>query len=315
MRGRVLWSQLRIGLVVTLTIAAASVLIFFIDEFRQAVQERYTLQFDTYTHQTLRRGAHVWLAGQPVGQVSRIEFVLPSGSENERLRVFLSIRRNAQPHITEGAVAQVTTAGLLGEAVVNILPADEPAPPLPPGAALPAAPEIDPKEAMRQLRTVYDSLPGVIDVWRQVFEQMQSGDGSLPLLMQQPDDLRRLQLNLTDMASRFDAVGSTAAGLASLLDDPSIRVALRRIVPRLDTLRESWQGGAGTLGSFATDTLLAVHLDGIRANVERIDDRIDSGRGTLGRLLNDRALERELRRTREMLEELRADLRGGAVGR
>ncbi len=315
MRGGVLWSQLRIGLAVTIVISVSLVLIFFIDEFRQVVQERYMLHFDTYTHQTLRRGAHVWLAGQPVGQVSRIQFVLPSGGGSGRLRVFLSIRRNAQPHITEGAIAQVTTAGLLGEAVVNILPSREPTPPLTAGAGLPAAPEIDPKEAIEQLSSVYDSLPAVINSWRRVFELARHGDGSLGLLTQRPDELRELQLNLTELATSFDAVGSTAAGLASMLDDPSIRVALRRIGPRIDTLMGYWLRREGTLGGFAVDTALAPRLDRIRARFDRVNRRLESGRGTLGRLLHDRALEQELRRTQEMLQQLRTDLRSGFTER
>lgn len=314
MRGRVLWAQLRIGLVVTVIVAVASILIFFVDEFQQAVQKRYTLHFDTYTHQTLRRGAHVWLAGQPVGQVSQIEFVLPTGGGggSARLRIFLSIRRQAQPHITEGAMAQVTTAGLLGEAVVNILPADEPAPPLLPGAKLPAAPEIDPKEAMRQLSAVYDSLPAVVDAWRRVFQLIEEGSGSLSLAMERPSELRRLQVNLTELAASFDAVGGTAAGLATLLDDPSIRAALERIAPRLDTLRGYWERGEGTMAGLASDTVIAARLEGIRANVGRVNDRLATGRGSLGRLLNDRALQQELQRTREMLAELRAEMRGAA---
>ncbi len=204
---------------------------------------------------------------------------------------------------------------MLGEAVVNILPSDEPAPPLTDGAELPAAPEIDPKEAMEQLSSVYDSLPAVIDAWRQVFELARDGRGSLALLMKRPDELRRLQVNLTELAASLDAVGGAAAGLASILDDAAIRAAIRRIGPRLDTLMGYWLRREGTLGSFAADTAIGPRLDDIRTRFERINRRLDSGRGTLGRLLNDRALEQELRRTREMLEELRTDLKSGFAER
>jgi ABC-type transporter Mla subunit MlaD len=309
---RVRWSQLRIGVLVTLVVTGASFMIFFIDDVRDAVEGRYTLHFHTFTTQALRARAPVWLAGQPVGQVSGLRFEPPRSDAPERLVVELHINIGAQPFITEGAVAQVTTASLLGEAVVNILPAAEPAPPLQDGDELPTAEELDPSYLTRRLEGLYDSVPPVTDRWRQLMDQVRYGDGTLPRMARRPAELRELLTNLNEAAATLDTIGSAADGLAGLMADEEVRVALDRIGPRIQQLARLWDERSGTAGGFATDTVFAARLAGIGESVARIRERVESGRGSLGRLLNDEALAIELERTRALLAELRADF--AAIG-
>jgi phospholipid/cholesterol/gamma-HCH transport system substrate-binding protein len=314
-RRGVSWSQLRIGLFVTVSVTVTALAVFFIDNVRQAFEDRYTLHFHTITTQALRPRAAVWLAGQAVGQVDGLFFEPPTEDAEGRLRVRLSIDVAVQHLITEGAVAQVTTAGLLGEAVVNILPADEPGPPLVEGAALPAASELaDPSEVGRRLSTVFDSVKPVADRWGEVFDQALYGPGSLRRMMERPQELRDLQTNLRHMAATFDTLSSAAGGLAELVSDDEVRASLGRLGPRVKTLAEDWGHSEGTLGALVSDSTLVQRLRSIQGNIDRISVRVETGRGTLGRLINDQALALELAETREMLEELKADLRAFASG-
>lgn len=310
---RVRWSQLRIGVLVTLMVTAASILVFFIDDVRSAVEGQYTLRFYTFTTQALRGRAPVWLAGQPVGQVGGLRFEPLGSAAPERLVVELRIDRGAQPFITEGAVAQVTTSSLMGQVVVNILPAAEPAPPLQDGDELPTAAELDPSYLTQRLEGLYDSLPPVTDRWRRLMDQVSNGDGTLPRMARRPAELLELLDNLSEAAATLDTIGSAASGLAGLLADEHVSAALDRIGPRLQELARYWDERSGSAGAFATDTLLAARLASISENVARIRQRIESGRGSLGRLLHDDALALELERARALLAELKADL--AAFGR
>jgi phospholipid/cholesterol/gamma-HCH transport system substrate-binding protein len=305
---RILWSQLRIGVVVTLAVTAGALLIFFIDNVRAAVEGRYTLHFRTLTTQALRPRAPVWLAGQPVGRVRDLRFEPPRRDAQQRLIVELHISVDVKPFITEGAVVQVTTASLLGEAVVNIQPAEHPSTPLEDGDELPTAAELDPSQLTRRLELLYDSVPPVTDRWRRLIELARDGDGTLPRMARQPAELRELFANLNEASATLDTVASAAGGLAGVLGDEEVRAALGRIGPRIQRLAVLWDEKSGTAGGFATDTVLAARLARMAENVALIRERIESGRGTLGRLLNDRALANELERTRALLAELKADL-------
>ena len=296
----------------TITVTALSMVVFFIDRFRSAIEDRYTLYFHTFTNQPLNRRAPVWLAGQPVGHIESLRFAPPGASQRELLSVELSVSTRARPFITEGAVVQVTSAGLLGEAVVNILPASQPGPTLSDGSVLTAAYVIDPQEAVHHFRNVYDSLPAVRDRWIEVLDQARNGSGTLSQLSRQSDELRRLQANLRALSSTFDSFGTAAGDLAELASEPEVRGALDRLGPRIEILADRWGKREGTLGGFVSDTAIAQHIDGILRNADRLSERLETGRGTLGRFLNDRALADELQRTRELLRELRGDLGGGS---
>jgi phospholipid/cholesterol/gamma-HCH transport system substrate-binding protein len=311
---RIYWSQLRIGVVMSLAVTTAALLIFFVDQVRDAVEPRYALHFHTLTSQNLPLRAPVWLAGQPVGYVTGVAFEPPTRGRRERLRVELSISADAQPFITQGAAAQVITAGLVGEAVVNILPAAEAGDPLSDGATLPTASEIDPLEVARRLRTLSDSVRPVTDRWTAVFQQARTGRGTLPQLIREPRELRELQDRLNQISETFADLSGAAGGLAGVLSDEEVRAALRRIGPRIERLAARWASGAGTAGQLARDTVLTARLAELTRNIQRLTERLESGHGTLGRFLNDEALATEFARTREMLRELQADLealRGG----
>jgi phospholipid/cholesterol/gamma-HCH transport system substrate-binding protein len=312
---RILWSQLRIGVVTSLAVTTIALVIFFVDQVRDAVEPRYSLCFQTFTSQNLRLRAPVWLAGQPVGYVVGVTFGPPASGTRERLRVDLSIRAEARPFITEGATAQVITAGLLGEAVVNIVPAVEAGEPLSDGATLPAASEIDALEVTRRLETLSDSVRPVADRWTAVLRQARDGRGTLPQLVREPGELGELRDRLNQMSEAFADLSGAAGGLSSLLSDHEVRAALGRIGPRVERLAARWAAGEGTAGQLARDTVVRAHLATLTRSIQRLSERLESGHGTLGRFLNDEALASEFARTRAMLRELEAGLealRGGA---
>jgi phospholipid/cholesterol/gamma-HCH transport system substrate-binding protein len=309
------WSQLRIGVIVSLITVASSILIFFIDDVRDAVDDRYSLYFRTFTTQTLRPRAPVWLAGQPVGHVRDLALEPPSGERGGALIIELSIGADAQPFITEGAAAQITSSSLLGEAVVNIIPATEPARPLFPGEELTTAAELDPFQVSSTLEVIYDSVRPIADRWREVAAQIQEGRGTLPQLVRHPEQVYELRANLSALSATLDTLRIAATGLADLLTDPAVRTALDSLGPRFQLLAQRWGKDTGNFTRLAGDTVLAGRFDAMSTSVERIVARLEAGQGTLGRLLHDPALAQALAGTRESLRRLRADLESTGLKR
>lgn len=305
---RIHWSQLRIGALVTAVTIVLAISIFFIDEVRDSVEDRYTLVFHTFTTQTLRPRAPVWFAGQPVGYIAGLAFEPHSRDTDERLRVELSIRTHVQPFITSGAAAQVITSGLLGEAVVNILPSDAGGAPLNPFTELPTAPELDPSHVTRRLEAVADSFPAVAERWQAVLREVQQGRGSLSSFVRRPEHILEVRRNLLRLSATFDTIRGAGRGLLDLFSDEAVRESLGQLQPRLRLLAEYWRGADGTLGQLARDSLIGERLERAQSATARISQRLDAGSGTAGRLMHDEILAQELARTREMIRGLKADL-------
>lgn len=307
-RRRIRWSQLRIGLVVSVFVSGASVLIFFIDEFRNAIEDRYSLYFRTYTTQTLRVRAPVWLAGQSVGFVKSLAFEPPTVDDAQRLRVELSLRSRVRPYVTEGASAQIITSGLLGEAVVNILPATEPGPPLPEDTELPEARELDVYEVTDHLRALQDSVRPVAGAWQEVLRRAREGPGTISLVRAHPDELARLRGDLDDAANLFETLGTVGSNFAEVFSSPGVRAAMDSVPARMRRLAQHWKSGESSAGALSGDTIIGTRLESIAANLSSISERLESGRGTLGRFRRDQILAREIERTRRMVQALRAEL-------
>lgn len=303
------WRQLRIGIAATSVLILLSVAVFFIDQIEGLLQDRYTLQFRTLTTQAVRSRSPVWFAGQPVGEVRRLEFEPPTRGRTERLRVILSIHRAAQPYILEGSSAQIITSGRIGQTVVNILPPEDRGPPLPDGGVLETAAELDVVDLGRRLKSATDSLVPVLDRWRRVLERAHGGPGTLASLGQRPEELRRLRDTLAELTRFFADVRAVADRTLGIFTAPATRGAFARIEGRLKRLEKQWEAGGGTAGALARDTLLLERLARIRQRSDRLDRRLQTGRGSLGRYLNDRALIDEWTETLRMLRQLRNDLR------
>ncbi len=308
------WSQLRLGVAVILVITVSAITVFFIDDVGDALEGRYTLYFHTFTRQNLAPRAPVWLAGQPVGLVRSIEFITPDTSDggSERLRIELSVREAVREFILEGSAAQVITAGLVGQVVVNILPSIDGGDPLPSGGLLVTATEVDPIQLGRQLRTIGDSLQPVVARWSDVSDAAFNGDGTLARIWRQPEDLQQLRDRLSLLSARLDTVGVATRHLSRLLLDEDVRSSLRRIGPRISTL--STRLNESPLQRALAEGKLSARLESIAGRITRIRARIDSGQGSLGRALNDRSLQVEMERTRQMVRELRADLAALLMG-
>lgn len=309
------WSQLKIGVAVTLTVLTAALLAFFIDEVGAALENRYTLYFHTLTTETLRPRTPVWLAGQRVGRVQALSFEPSTAERTERLRVELSVSTDVQEYITEGATAQVINAALLGEAVVNIQPAETPGEPLASGAELRTAKQLDILGMTEQMKGLMDSVGPVLTRLREVAHQAEKGDGTLGRLARDPDQLLRWHDQIERMSATFDMVQEVGERLDGVLGDVETRESLEQVFSRLEQLRERWQDGGGSVDALVNDTALAARLERVAESMEVIRVRLRTGGGTLGRLLNDRALTEALAETRRMVQELRENLtslRGGA---
>lgn len=307
------WAQLRLGLIVTTVTLVSCVLIFFIDEFAQATQQRYTLYFYTFTTQTLQPRAPVWLAGQPAGTVRRIEFLAPRGQASERLLIVLSLRAEVQPLIREGSAARVINSGIVGETVVNILPSVE-GEPLPAGGVLPTEAELDPVDIARGLTAMIDSLQPVVDRWGDVYRRASLGPGTVASLGRDRDQLFELRDRLGRLAALVDSIQTGSGDLTRLLTEEEPRAAIGRLGPRLSRLGDLYRDGE--IRRLLQDEEAFASLDSIAVRAGRLQRRLERAEGSLGRLIHDPALSREIERTLVMLRELRETYRalGGSVG-
>ena len=308
------WSQLRLGLIVSTVAVVASVLIFFIDEFVQLTEERYTLYFYTFTTHTLQPRAPVWLAGHRAGAVRTIDFLPPAGESRERLRIALSLQRDVQPLIREGSAARVITSGIVGETVVNIIPSGE-GEPMPSDGILPTEAELDPVEVIRSFKTLSESLQPALESWSNVYQRATRGPGTIARFRQDPKELYQFQDRLGELAELAHQVETARGGVARVLTEEQSRAVIASLGPRLRRLRTLYRDSE--LRRLLQDETALARLDSIAVRAGRLEGNLQGAEGSIGRLMHDPALSEEIERTLTMLRDLREAfraLRGTAGG-
>ena len=111
------WEEVKVGVLLIVALALLATGIFFIGNTGNVFGDRYQLVTLMRSAAGLVPGAAVQVAGQPVGQVSRIAFIDPEGrpATGEGVAVWLAVNREVRDQIRTDSRARIRTQGLLGD--------------------------------------------------------------------------------------------------------------------------------------------------------------------------------------------------------
>ncbi len=291
-RSRVSWSQIRVGLAISVALAVLAVAVFFIGETGAVFGERYRLVTFMPSANGLIEGASVRLAGQDVGKVDRIEFVpmAQRRSPDQVLKITLAVNRSVQEHVRRDSEARIRTQGLLGDKIIDITPGSPAAPALEEGDTIRSAVAIDYEQMLSSASQLVDDLAAVLSNLRTMADSLLAGRGTAGRLLM--DTALYVQLLETSRSmNRFlKVVGSGEGALARMARDDRLYQDLRNVIAGLDTLTGSLINGEGTLSHLLRDDTLYRRLTGASARADSLLAALESGEGTLGQLLTEEEL-------------------------
>lgn len=307
------WEQLRVALLVLGILAAGAVALVLVGNNGNVFGDRYQLVTLVRSAAGLVPGATVQLAGQTVGQVSRVDLI-PAESRpasGEAIALWLDLNVEVRTQIREDSRAQVRTQGLLGDRLIDITPGSADSPILTEGDTLEAAATVDYDALIADGAQAVGDLVEVAGHLSEMTRSIVEGEGTLGRLM--TDDA--LYLELAGVAASMDTMMAAAADpngvVMRMLSDDSLFVSLRSTMAALDSTTAAVARGEGSLGMMLkSDSLYAALL----STVQRTDSllaRVEGGEGSLGRMLEDPQLYEQLLKTvvdlGSLLEAFRGD--------
>lgn len=307
----VTWDQVRVGALVLVGLVILGGAVFLIGKTGHVFGQRYDLVTLMSSATGLAPGAAVQLAGQPVGQVDRIELIPPEKrpASGAAVAIWLAVNRDVQPQIRTDSKAHVKTQGLLGDRLIDIDPGTASAEVLAPGDTLPSAEPLDYQEILEDASGAVGSLTRLTASLDTLTRQMLSGEGTMGQLIVD----RTLYDRMVGLSGSLDtllrAATSRKSFLGKMLRDDRLYDELTSALSGLDSLTSGMAAGRGTLGRlFVSDSL----YDALQGTAEATDSllaRLQSGEGSAGKLLTDQRLYEELLKTvvqlNATLEELR----------
>jgi phospholipid/cholesterol/gamma-HCH transport system substrate-binding protein len=339
---RVQWAQLRVGVMVIVSLVLFAVAIFFISGQVGFFTRHYTLKAYLSSAGDLREGAQVRLAGIAVGNVARVG-ISPFDDRKRAVEIDLNIARTFQKQIRADSLASVETVGLLGDSYINITRGTSGHEVMADGGEVRTAEKADIAAVMQNTNEVILNLNTLSSRLDDITTQIQAGKGSMGKLLY--DETLYNKMNATvsgaqamiDRAQRgqgtvgklladdtlytrtvstidrlnqvIDQVQHGDGSLAKFISDPSAYNNLNRLMTNGNSLIDGINQGHGTLGKLAKDEELYNRLNSTLGHVDTITARIDHGEGTLGKLSTDPTLFNNLGASSQSLKEFLADFR------
>jgi phospholipid/cholesterol/gamma-HCH transport system substrate-binding protein len=341
-RKQISWAQLRVGVLVLSGLIVFAVGVFFISGRGGFLTRKYTLRTYFSGAAGLREGSQVRLAGLPVGVVQRIRISESSDAERA-VEVVMRVPVDYQKEIRADSLARLATAGLLGEAFVDVSRGKPDQPVVQNGGEVKSIEEADIKRIVQNTNDVISNLrvlssklneitgqvqAGQGTMGKLIYDQalynrmnqmsldlqrvvarMERGEGTIGKLMEDETLYRRTVASIDRLNQVLDDVQHGKGTLAKLISDPSVYNDVHQLVARATTMVDNVNNGKGTLGKFATDPQLYNRMNETFDRMNIIATRIEQGQGTLGKLSTDPTLYNNLSTSSQSLQEFMTEFR------
>ena len=298
------WTELRVGVVVIVSLAVLTFTILYIGSGGGSpLARKYAVKALMADVNGLKPGAPVRVGGVEVGNVTRVDF---AGEEGRGLvEVTMRLDRRVADRVTTESRATLGALGLLGEKAVDISSSTQGVP-IGDGGLVPAAAE-DPFRSL--LSDASDSTAHM----RRILSRMDAGEGLVGKALR--DD--ELYNRMVDVSVRLQAVmtklESDKGPLGRLMNDEEMSRRLAASARGVEAFTSRIEAGQGALGALSRDEELVKDLKGVVANLADVSGRLKRGEGTAGRLLQDpemyNNLNGALRDVRGLVSDIRKDPR------
>jgi phospholipid/cholesterol/gamma-HCH transport system substrate-binding protein len=283
---RVKWAQLRVGIMVIVSLALFAIAVFFVSGQGGFFTRHYILKAYLPSAGDLREGAQVRLAGISVGNVTKIQ-ISPYPEKQRAVELDLKIARTFQNEIRADSVASVNTVGLLGDSYVDISRGTAAQEPIADGGTVETAEKADIAAVMQNTNQVITNLNALSAKLNDVTAQVQSGKGSVGKLIYDQALYTKMDATISGAKTLLDRVDRGEGTIGKLMVDETLYNRTIATLDRLNQVIDDVQHGNGSLAKFISDPSAFNNLNRLMTSGNALIDGVNQGRGTLGKLVKD----------------------------
>ena len=207
------------------------------------------------------KGTPVWLEGQPVGQVVRVEFLPPSSDSNANVLVVMDLLKRNAKYIRRDALAQITSGGtLIGAPVVYLGTTASNAPLIADGDTLHSVPQGDPEGVASRIALAARDFTAIIANVEDLRSQLSSVHGTTGALLN--DDELRIDLAMSRGTQLADRALHGRGTIGQVLNGGTTRATARaqHALAQVDSLRALVTSNQSVVGRFRRDTSLMLNV-------------------------------------------------------
>lgn len=310
------WSQLKVGVLVIVALAALSLLITLMSGSSGGIFSRRIVVHSYFANASgLKPGAPVNLQGVTIGSVKKI--IIVPGRKLAPVEVIMSLGLTYKSALRSDTSASLATAGVLGDTFVDLDSSHATGPSLKNGDEVPVVQTPSLSDVIRSSQNTIEQVNVILAKLNTMADALSASKGSLGLLINNPDLYKHAVATLSQLEGTVSQINHGRGTLGRLVADDELYKRANDTVTRLQDIVNQIDSGKGTVGKLMKDDTLYNNVNQSAAKANRLMTQIDEGKGTLGMMAKDEAFRNKVSRTVSDLQSIlhRADAGEGTVGK
>ncbi|MFP5226027.1 MAG: MlaD family protein [Acidobacteriota bacterium] len=282
------WSQLKVGVLVIVALCALVALVFLMSNSTGGFwSSRLTLRSYFENSAGLKVGAPVLLDGVTVGNVSEIHIVSDPARRLTPVEIVMKINHRYAANIRSDSKSSLETQGVLGDTLVDIDSKRAHGEPVHNHDELQTTETPNLQDVIQASQGTIERLDTILDQVNQIATTLNSKNGSIGLLINDPTLYKRALTTVNELSSIVDQINNGQGSIGKLIKDDSMYNRLSDMVDKADHITAELDEGKGTAGKLLKDDTLYNELKQTTHNLNQITASINDGKGTLGVLTKD----------------------------
>ena len=301
------WSQLKIGVIVLVSAVILTTLLFLMTSASGLGVFSHKLTVTSYFANAggLKVGAAVDLEGYTIGTVKTISVVTTPERKLTPVQVVMKIDGKYQPGLHADSTAALSSAGILGDTVVDINSRTATGPMLQDGAELNTKETKSVQEIEDEGEAALDQMSLILAKLNKGLDDIQAGKGTVGQLLTNQDLYNNLNATVVDFRTLTAKLNSNNNTLGKFMNDNGqMYDRLNDTVGNVDDITKDLQAGKGSMGKVLKDETAYNNANESLKNLNAILADAQAGKGAAGMLLKDPATAKKLDDTLTRIDNL-----------
>jgi phospholipid/cholesterol/gamma-HCH transport system substrate-binding protein len=308
------WSQLKVGVIVLVSVVILTTLLFFMTSNSGLGVFSHKLTITTYFENSagLKPGAPVNLEGVTIGTVKKVTVTDAPERKLTPVMVTMKIDGKYQFGVHADSKAALSTVGVLGDTIVDINSQVATGPEIRDGDELKTLETPNLQDVVKASQGTIEQLNVVLAKLNNVVSDLQSGKGSFGQLLTNPELYNKFVATANEIDKAAAKLNSSDNSVGKFLNDNAqMYDRVNDTISKLDGITSDLEAGKGTAGKILKDPSIADHLNQSLAHLNSILADADAGKGGLGLLAKDPAFAKRLNDALTQTDDLIAGINAG----
>jgi phospholipid/cholesterol/gamma-HCH transport system substrate-binding protein len=307
------WSQLKVGLIVLISVALLCTLLFLMTSASGMSLFSHKMIITTYFENSdgLKVGAPVNLEGVTIGEVKTVGVSTDPARKLTPVKIVMKIDPKYHTSLHTDSKASLATVGVLGDTILDISSQVAVGPELTSGAELSTLETPNLTDVVKASQGTIESLNVILAKMNNIVDSIQSGKGSVGKLINDPELYNKATATVDQLQTLTQNLNGGKGSMGKLLKDDSLYDRLNDTTAKLDNIASALDEGKGTAGKLLKDDSLYNNLNSTLKHANSLLAEADAGKGALGLLTKDPAFADKLNHTVTQLDTILTNVNGG----